>query len=569
MDQPLGPKHAIVTEAAFHLSAKGAEVYSLIVSELADTDSAIVTKELDSIPTEYQDLHEVFSEKSSNELLSYGISDMKIEFKEGQEPKNTGLRPMSPIELEKLRRYLEENLGKGWIRRSKSPVSAPIVFARKNDGSIRVCIDYRNLNKVTIKNRYPLPLIPELTDRLVGASIFTKLDVRQAYHRIRMVPGHEFKTAFKTRYSLFEYLVMPFGLTNTPAQFQAHMQSIFGDLLDISVVIYLDDILIFSKTIEEHRQVVREVLLRLKRNGLFLKASKCEFHHNSVEFLGMIVSAQGLTMCEDKVHVIKEWPIPKNVKEVQSFSGFANFYHRFIYNYSRIAIPLTTLTQKNQVFQWTHQANKAFEELKARFCQAPMLIHPDFQRRFVIETDASDTATGGILSQYASDGHLHPCAYRSSKMSSTEQNYNIYDKELLSIVHAFQDWRVYLEGSPHEIKVISDHKNLEYFLSTKQLNRRQARWSKILSAFHFVIQHRLGSMNGQADALSRIADVIEEETQKSRPLLKLVALETCEPVWTDDQILEHVRKLTKEDSIQPILSYFQNGDPIAMDMMQF
>ena len=236
MDQPLGPKHAIVSKAAFHLSAEGAEVYSLIVSELADTDSTIVTKELDSIPAEYQDLHEAFNEKSSNELPSHGISDMKIEFKEGQEPKNTGLRPMSPIELEELRRYLEENLGKGWIRRSKSLVSAPIVFAQKKNGSIRVCIDDRNLNKVTIKNRYPLPLIPELTDRLVGASIFTKLDVRQAYHRIRMAPGHEFKTAFKTRYSLFEYLVMPFGLTNAPAQFQAHIQSIFGDLLDISVV---------------------------------------------------------------------------------------------------------------------------------------------------------------------------------------------------------------------------------------------------------------------------------------------------------------------------------------------
>ena len=291
VDQPLGPKHAIVSEATFHLSTEGAEVYLLIILKLADTDSTIVTKELDSIPTEYQDLHEAFSEKSSNELPSHEISDMKKEFKEGQEPKNTGLRPMSPIELEELRRYLEENLGKGWIWRSKSHVSAPIVFARKKDGSIRVCIDYRNLNKVTIKNRYPLPLIPELTDWLVGASIFTKLDVRQAYHRIRMVPGHEFKTAFKTRYDLFEYLVMPFGLTNAPAQFQAHMQSIFGDLLDISVVIYLDDILIFSKTIEKHRQVVKEVLLRLKRNGLFLKASKCEFHRNSVEFLGMIVSA--------------------------------------------------------------------------------------------------------------------------------------------------------------------------------------------------------------------------------------------------------------------------------------
>ena len=201
---------------------------------------------------------------------------------------------MSPIELEELRHYLEENLGKRWIRRSKSSVSAPIVFARKKDGSIRFCIDYRNLNNVTVRNRYPLPLIPELTDRLTGASIFSKLDVRQAYHRIRMAPGHEFKTAFKTRYGLYEYLVMPFGLTNAPAQFQAHMQNIFSDLLDISVVVYLDDILIFSANLEAHQAVVCEVLKRLHKHGLYAKAAKCEFHKDSVEFMGMTVSASGL-----------------------------------------------------------------------------------------------------------------------------------------------------------------------------------------------------------------------------------------------------------------------------------
>lgn len=303
---------------------------------------------------------------------------MKIEFKSGQEPRNIGLRPMSPMELEELRRYLEENLEKGWIRPSKSPVSAPIVFARKKDGSIRVCIDYRNLNSVTVKNRYPLPLIPELTDRLVGSTIFTKLDIRQAYHRVRMAEGHEFKTAFKTRYGLYEYLVMPFGLTNAPAQFQSHMQSIFGDLLDIAVVIYLDDILIFSKDIEEHRRIVREVLRRLQEHGLYAKESKCEFHRSSVEFLGMIVSAKGLEMCHDKVKTIQEWPVPTSIKEVQAFLGFANFYRRFISDYSKIALPLTALTRKNQSFNWTPQADSAFQELRSRFIQAPVLLHPDF-----------------------------------------------------------------------------------------------------------------------------------------------------------------------------------------------
>jgi hypothetical protein len=283
-------------------------------------------------------------------------------------------------------------------------------------------VDYRNLNRVTVRNRYPLPLIPELIDRLVGAKIFSKLDIRQAYHRVRMAAGHEFKTTFKTRYGLFEYLVMPFGLTNAPAQFQAHMQCIFHDLLDISVVIYLDDILIFSKTSEEHRLVVREVLRRLQRHGLYAKESKCEFHRTSVQFLGMVVSEKGLEMCKDKVQAIQEWPIPKTVKEVQAFLGFANFYRRFILDYSEITIPLTTLTRKNQKFLWTPLTQRAFEELRSRFAQAPILVHPNFDQPFVVEVDASDKATGGILSQYGEDGYLHPCVYRSSKMSPSEQN---------------------------------------------------------------------------------------------------------------------------------------------------
>lgn len=274
------------------------------------------------------------------------------------------------------------------------------------------------------------------------------------------------------RYDLFEYHVMPFGLTNAPVQFQSHMQHIFGDLLDLSVVIYLDDILIFLTTLEEHCRVVRQVLQRLQDHGLYAKASKCEFHQSSVEFLGMIVSSRGLEMCPDKVKKIQEWPTPKSLKEVQAFLGFANFYRRFILNYSQVALPLIALTKKGQNFVWTPQADIAFKELQLKFIQAPILIHPNFENPFIIETDASDMATAAILSQFSTDGYLHPCAYRSSKITTAEENYDIYDKELLNVVLAFQDWRVYLEGSPHIINVISDHKNLETFLTTKQLNRR-------------------------------------------------------------------------------------------------
>jgi len=190
-----------------------------------------------------------------------------------------------------------------------------------------------------------------------------------------------------------------------------------------------------------------------------------------VEFLGMIVSEKGLEMCQDKIRAIRNWPTPNTLKEVQAFLGFANFYRRFICDYSKIAVPLTALTQKNQQFEWTLHAQDAFNELRSRFLQAPVLIHPNFELPFVVETDASDSATGGIISQKGEDGHLHPCAYRSSKMSLVEQNYDIYDKELLAIVLAFQDWRVYLEGSPHQVRVLSDYENLKHFLTTKQLNR--------------------------------------------------------------------------------------------------
>ena len=194
-----------------------------------------------------------------------------------------------------------------------------------------------------------------------------------------------------------------------------------------------------------------------------------------MEFLGLIVSGNELKMYLDKVQAIRDWPTPKSIREVQAFLGFTNFYQRFIEDYSKIIVPLTKLTRKNEPFEWTNSTQKAFEELFSRFFRAPILLHPDFKRPFIIEMDASDIATGGILLQHGEDGHLHPCAYRSSKMSLAEENYNIYDKDLLSIILAFQDWRVYLEGSPHQIQVISNHKNLEHFLTTKQLNQRQAR----------------------------------------------------------------------------------------------
>lgn len=261
---------------------------------------------------------------------------MSIDLEEGKSPPFGPLYSLSELELKALSEWLEENLSKGFIRSSRSSAGAPILFVKKKDGSLRLCVDYRALNNITIKNRYPLPLIPEALDRLRKAKVYSKLDLRGAYNLVRVKEGDEWKTAFRTRYGHFECLVMPFGLTNAPAVFQHFMNDVFRDLLDHTVLIYLDDILIFSDSEEEHVKHVKQVLARLVDNKLYAKAEKCEFHVTTTEFLGFIVPANGISMASNKVDAIMSWPLPTKVREIQQFLGFANFYRKFIKGYSRI-----------------------------------------------------------------------------------------------------------------------------------------------------------------------------------------------------------------------------------------
>jgi hypothetical protein len=280
------------------------------------------------------------------------------------------------------------------------------------------------------------------------------------------------------------------------------MNDVFREFLDDFVVCYLDDILVFSQNEEEHINHVRLVLEKLRTARLYAKLEKCVFHQPQVEFLGYIISGEGLSMDPQKIRTVIEWKKPATIQDVQCFLGFANFYRIFIRNYSKIAAPLTRLTCKNKL-EWNAEADQAFETLKKAFTTAPILTHPDFQKPFFLETDASDFALGAVLSQPDKDGHLHPVAFHSRKFTATEINYEIHDKELLAIVDSFQEWRHFLEGAQHPVTVHTDHKNLEYFMSAKVLNRRQARWSISLSRFNFVITYRPGSKQIQSDALSR------------------------------------------------------------------
>jgi len=345
----------------------------------------------------------------------------------------------------------------------------------------------------------------ELQDRVQGAQWFTKMDLKNGFYLIRVREGDEWKTAFRTRYGLFEFQVMPFGLTNAPSTFQDMMNHIFSDMLDIGVLTYMDDILIYADTKKRHDNTVREVLRRLQENGLAVSPEKCVWKTQEVEFLGYIIGQEGIKISQGKVEAVLSWQRPNSLTEVQSFLRFANFYQHFIQDYSRVARPLTELTKKEAGKEWTWnpEAETAFKELKQRFTTAPVFAHFDASKPVTIETDASDFAIGAVLSQRDEKNCLHPVAFHCRKFQPAEINYEIHDKELLAVVDAFKHWRRYCEGATHQVQVYSDHQNLEYFTTTKVLNRRQARWAQELAGIDFRIYYRPGTQNGKPDALSR------------------------------------------------------------------
>jgi hypothetical protein len=337
---------------------------------------------------------------------------------------------------------------------------------------------------------------------LSKAKWFTKLDIRVAYNLIRMAEGEEWKTTFHTRYGLFESLVMPFGLTNAPATFQNYINDVLAPYLDRFCTAYLDDTLIYSDNFEEHQQHVRLVLDAFTKAGLHLKPEKCQFHQQEEKYSGLIISTEGIKIDPEKIRAVQDWEPPSNLKDVRAFLGFANFYRCFVRNYSRIVQPLTFLTRKGVPFAWSTEQHMAFDTLKATFTSAPVLAHFDPDRDVIVETDASDYVSASMLSQYDDNNVLHPMAYFSKKHSPAEWNYDIYDKELMAIVRAFEKWHPELQSVINPIRVLSDHKNLEYFTTTKLLNQRQDRWSQFLSQFNFEIVYRPCTAGGKPDALT-------------------------------------------------------------------
>jgi hypothetical protein len=422
--------------------------------------------------------------------------EFSIDLVPGTAPISKAPYRMAPAELKELKGQLEELLDKGFIHPSASPWGAPVLFVKKEDGSMRLCIDYRELNRVTIKNKYPLPRIDDLFDQLQGAQVFSKIDLRSGYHQLKIKSEDIPKTAFRTRYGHYEFLVMSFGLTNAPAVFMDLMNMVFHEYLNRFVIVFIDDILVYSKSLEEHEDHLRIVLQILRDKKLYAKLKKCEFWLNQVVFLGHVVSKDGITVDPSKIEAVVSWDRPTNVSEVRSFLGLAGYYRRFVEGFSRIAAPLTHLTRKNAKFEWKEECEKSFQELKQRLVTAPVLTIPSSSGGFVIYSDASRKGLGCVLMQ-----HGRVVAYASRQLKNYEQNYPTHDLELAAVVFALKIWRHYLYGEKCEI--YTDHKSLKYFFTQKELNMRQRRWLELIKDYDCSINYHPGKANIVADALSR------------------------------------------------------------------
>jgi len=417
-------------------------------------------------------------------------------------PQFKGIFRLSPVELQELRKQLDGLLKDGKVSPSTSPYGAPVLFTKKKDGGFRMCIDYRALNSQTVKNRYALPRIDDLLDQLHGAKCFSKIDLTSGYWQIAIAKPDRYKTAFRTRYGHYEFNVMPFGLTNAPATFQSLLNDIFRDMLDICVVVYLDDILVYSKNWTDHEQHLRQVLQRLRDNQLYARPSKCVFFTKTVEYLGHIVGPDGIKPNPTLVRAIVEFPQPYTLKQLQSFLGLSNYYRKFIQNYSKVSLPLTDALQNasnSRPIIFTDEMIKAFNELKIAITSDPCLQLPDPDGEYEVTTDASEdeSTVGAVLTQYG-----HPIAFESKKLNPHQRNYPVHDKEMCAIMHALDRWRPFLLGK--HFKVYTDHRSLVYFKTQPNLNQRQLRWMERVADYDCEILYKPGKENVVADALSRI-----------------------------------------------------------------
>lgn len=462
---------------------------------------AMEPKTDDALPSAFKSLLQEFNDIFPHEDACTGLPPLRgiehqIDFVPGATLPNMAAYRTNPTETKEIQRQVEELMDKGYVRESMSPCSVPVILVPKKDGTWRMCVDCRAINKITVKYRHPIPRLDDMLDELYGANLFSKIDLKSGYHQIRMNVGDEWKTAFKTKFGLYEWLVMPFGLTNAPSTFMRLMNHVLRDYIGKFVVVYFDDILVYSKSLNDHILHVKKILFKLREEKLYANFKKCSFCLDQVNFLGFLVGKKGVQVDEEKVKAIREWPTPTNATEVRSFHGLASFYRRFIKDFSSIASPLNELVKKHVKFEWKEKQENAFNELKDKLTNAPCLALPNFDKSFEIECDASGIGIGAVLMQ-----EKRPIMFFSEKLNGAQLNYPTYDKELYALVRALQVWQHYLW--PKEFVIHTDHESLKHLKSQTKLNRRHAKWVEFIETFPYVIHYKKGKDNVVADALSR------------------------------------------------------------------
>lgn len=415
-------------------------------------------------------------------------------------------RRLSYHQKEKIKVILDDLLAKNIIRSSQSPYSSPIVPVPKKNGELRMCVDYRALNKLTTRDNYPLPLIEDQMDLLYGKTFFSCLDLQDGFHHVSMFPESIPLTSFVTPHGQYEYLRMPFGLKNAPSVFQRYINSLFRHLIDSNkILLYMDDIMVATDNLEDHLSVLKDVFEVIRQNGLKLRLAKCKFFLQEVDYLGYRVNSNGIKPNQENIDAVRGFPTPKNVRDVHSFLGLCSYFRKFISHYAIISKPLYDLLRKDAVFKFDEQEKKVFEFLKDCLTASPVLAIYSPKDETELHCDASALGYGAILLQRKADSKFHPVFYFSKRTTDAESRYHSFELETLAIVNALKRFRVYLEGIP--FKIVTDCNSLTLTLHKKQINPRIARWGLELENFNYKIEHRPNERMRHVDSLSRIREV--------------------------------------------------------------
>lgn len=447
---------------------------------------------------------ELFSDNQPEKLPPHRSFDHHIELTTDEFPKPK-VYPTPQKYQEALKQFIEDNLRKGFIRESSSPLASPLFFIPKPNGDLRPIIDYRGVNNITVKSQYPIPLMSAIVNQVASKNIYSSLDMKGAYNLVRVAEGDEWKCAFKTDQGLFEPLVLMYGLSGGPSTFQQYMNYVFREFIGEFMYVYLDDIIIFSQNKQEHDHHLELVRDRLKEHELYLNREKCHFYQDTVKFLGFEIKSNGVAIPQDRMIEINQLlhKRPKNRRELKRIMGLLNFVREFVPNFATIAAPINKLDRPHTKFQWTDAQDLALKKLVDLLNKAPVLKSFDSKQKTRIFTDASDVAMGAVLEQQDSESKKwHPIAFWSKQFKKHELNYHVHDKELFAILEACMRWRPYLLSIPF-FELFTDHKNLQYFKTKKVLSQRQLRWSEKLEEFNFEFQFIKGTNNNKADMLSR------------------------------------------------------------------